>query len=290
MTARATVGAGTVALEGPVAVGEDAQAALHLEATSIDVHAIVAEAPASSISATGDIVLSSKGPGEVAADATLEVAAGRIASLAFPPATIHASATHGASTTTAEATLSIRDPAAPTTATLRLVPEGESFSLAFEATARAANLTALTQEPSSIGGHATAKARGKLDLARGLLEATVEADAGGLSAGPVRVGHASVQARASGALAAPSIDASVHGGDIHLGQLHFATLDFESHGSALKAPVTIAMLGPRTRLDAHADVALGDGVTVRDLVTSFDDNGHRAAARAARIRITPSEV
>src|SRR5208283_4691422 len=109
--------------------------------------------------------------------------------------------------------------------TLRLSPKGTSYALAFDASAQAPRIEAVSRFRLPLQGSARAWARGTLDLDTFALSADLGGEAARLfaeSAGSpdVQVTRATVAAHASGVAFLPIVEAKVHADAVRVGTFH----------------------------------------------------------------------
>ena len=267
--ARASVGRGALAIEGPIVVGDDVRADLHVVATSIDAHALSGSAPVSDLSASGDVSLVAPPGGGADADVVLDAGEGSLAGSRIPPATIRGHVAYDARAkghVTATAALAIRVPGAPIELKLRLAPKGESFELSVDGRATVPRFDAVQALGRTVRGRATAVAHGELDIGTRRLDANARAAIEEVRLGGVRLSDATVDARASGALASPRADVTIAGDGLDVGALHF---------SAVRG---------------RAEMTLDGGVTLRGVEVSVERDGRAATVHAPVVRFAEGEV
>jgi translocation and assembly module TamB len=290
--ARAGVGAGTLALSGPVSVGEGGvHADLHVDAKSVDAHALSAAAPPSELGASAEVKLDVRPGGAVASTFTMQFAGGRLGSTRAPAASLSGEVSRGADASVAgHVDATVREPGAPARISLRLVPKGGALDVAFDASVEAPKLEEVARLGGAVEGRASASAHGTLDLAAGRVDAQVSADAETVGSGVLQAQEAALEAHLSGPLAAPRIDAELRGTGLHAPGLDFATMKAEAHGSMVAAPVQIVLGGRDTDVSASADVALTNGTSLRNLQVAVRRRGIHARAQAALVRVAGQEV
>jgi translocation and assembly module TamB len=267
--ARASVGRGRLVIDGPFTVDRDVHARVRLEATSIDAHALVASAPGSDLSASGDVSLVVRADGAVTGQTVLDVDRGTVGSTRVPGVAVRGELAYDpatASPTVATAAVAVREPGAPTDLTLRLVSNGRSLDLSFVGKTSIAEFADVPRLGWNARGHANARAVGTLDLHTDRLDAQVEATAGGIELGGARLQAATLKA--------------------HLrGELDSLRGDVDFRGDQLDAaPVRLSSLR------ARADFALDDGLTLRDVAASVEEDGQPATARASLVHVSSAEL
>src|SRR4029077_15447781 len=83
--ARASAGAATLEAAGPFTVAPRLQAALHVNASGFDVHALTGSEPTSDLAATGDVTFAEQPNGGIDGRAVLDLPAGRVGTVSTPP-------------------------------------------------------------------------------------------------------------------------------------------------------------------------------------------------------------
>jgi len=291
VTARASVGKGSVSAFGHASLGDEVRASLRVTATSLDAHALAPSAPPTNLAASGDVMLVSTATGPAAAVVALDFAGGTVGATRVPAASITGQAERSAAgALTAEAHVAVREPGAPAIVALRLSPSGSSFQVAFDASADVPRLDGMPRLGPLARGSAKARARGTIDLGKGNVEAQVDASVAGVAAGGVRLGGATLEAHASGSLAAPSIDATLVGSALAAGPLRFERLRAEVRGTPGRADAKVSMHGHGADLVARATVGLAGGTTLRDVKVAVERNGESARAEASIVRFGPHEA
>jgi translocation and assembly module TamB len=274
LTAHLDVGSTGVDVRGPVDVGAaevagpataaDAsiRAALHVEASSIDLRAFAARAPASHLGASGDLWISARPEGAFAARASIAVRPGEIGAVRIPGVALTAAAAiPPAGLPTLDAEMVAREPGAPSALTVHVAPKGGAAFVTFEAQTNATRLDQVTRFGAFASGSATVRSTGSIDTGTGLVSAEVSASVDGLAVRGFSLAFGRVNARIQGAFPAPSIDVDVGGEGLEVGP---------------------------TRLEAvHAAgrVVSGAGTTVRNVELTAEGEGIEARATAAVVRL-----
>jgi len=290
--ARASVGRGTVEIDGPVTVAEDVQASLHATAQSFDAHAVSTSVPRTSVDASANISMVRKTTGAVSGQVHLDFGGGTVASVHVPTATARGAIAYDPAAPggiAASATVAVHEPGVPIDVALRLVPKNGTYDLAFDAAATA-NLEALSRFARGMHGGASVRVRGTLEARTGRIDARIDAAASELLFAGVHLGTAKVAAHATGNPFSPSIDAELTGGQLDVGKLHFATVHAEAHGPPGHVPVGLSLLGERGDVDAHADLAIDQGATLRAVVASIRAGGERVVAHSPMIHFSNAEA
>jgi translocation and assembly module TamB len=291
VTARATVGRGSVSVLGRASVGDEVRASLHVTATSLDARALSPSAPPTDLSASGEVLLVSTSAGPAGGLAALELAGGTVAGTRVPAASLTGQVERNAAgALNAQATVAVREPGAPATVALRLSPAGSSFQLAFDASADAPRLDGIARLGPVARGNAKARAHGVIDLGKQDVDARIEASVAGVAVGGVRLRAATLEAHASGALASPWLDATVVGGPLEAGPLRFDTLRATLQGLPSAALAKASLHGHGADFFARTTLGLSAATTLSDVEVTVRRNGETAQARASRVRFAPHET
>ncbi len=291
VSARATVGKGTVTVFGPASVGDDVRGSFHVEATDVDARALAPTAPSTELGASGDVLLVSTASGEAGGIVDLAFAGGTLEGTRGPAASITGQIDRSAAgALEGRADVAIHEPGAPATVALRLTPAGTSFQIAFDARVDAPRLDGMPRLGPVARGSATARARGTVDLGKATLDARVDASVSGVAAGGVAVGAATVAAHAAGPLASPSLDATLLGSTLQMGKLRFDGLKARLEGTPASAVAHVSMRGPGVGLAARATVGVAGGATLRDVLLTAERNGESARVTASVVRFASRET
>ena len=291
VTLGASVGKGSVTALGQASVNDGVRASLHIVARSVDVRALSPSAPVTALTASGDVLFAATAAGAMGGVVAFDFAGGTVGAVHVPAAAITGQlARDAAGALNAQANVSVHEPGAPATVALRLSPAGTSFQLAFDASADAPRLDGIARLGPVARGTAKARAHGTLDLGKGSLDARVDASVAGISAGGVGLNAATLEARVSGALAAPTIDATLVGDTLVAGPLRFDRLKARVQGTPANALAKVSMHGHGADFTARATVGLAGGTTLRDVAVAIDRNGESAQASAAIVRFASRET
>lgn len=291
--ARGAVGAGSLWLVGPVAIGEELRANLRFEALTIDTHALVQSAPATNVSASGSALLVRTPEGALRTVVHLETPEGRALGLRVPPIRVDGQLDQSAGAApslTVSAAAEVHEPGMPATATVRLVPKGGSYELAFDARTAISRLDGIGRVGPVAKGRAQLTAQGTLDLSTLHVDARVLATVDDFAAGPARLRMARLAARGSGPVASPSIDAELTGSDLEVGPLRFEALRTEIHGPIAGAEVKVSLQGQEAALAARAHVGVQGALSVRDLQVNVERGGESASATASGVVLSSGEI
>jgi translocation and assembly module TamB len=293
VTVRAGVGAGSLWIAGPVTVGEELRANLHLDLASIDAHALAESAPVTDLSASGSALLIRTPEGLLRTVVSLQTAAGKALGLPVPPVKLAGQldrTTGPAPVLTASAVAEVREPGLPAKATVRLAPKGSSYQLAFDATGDVPRLDGIPRLGPIAKGHGQVTTQGTFDLGTGHLDATAVASLDGFAAGPARLRSARLTAHGVGPAASPVIDAELTGSGLDVGPLRFESMRTEVHGPMAGAVVKVSLQGQEAALFARANVGVQGGVSVRDLLVKVERDGESASATASGVRLSAREM
>lgn len=91
-----------------------------------------------------------------------------------------------------------------------------SKMLTFDLQARSSSLRALSRAPNKVGGAATARAQGKIDLEAKTIQATTAASGDGITVDGFTAKHVNANGKLAGPLAAPMLDVTFNGDDLKL--------------------------------------------------------------------------
>lgn len=291
--ARAGIGPSEIWLAGPASLGADVHANVRFVATSLDARVLSAFAPTTKLSASGVILLVQTADGSAQTVVVLDVPPGEVAAARVPSVAVRAQAQRSAapaSALTAAAAIDVSEPGAPATATVRLVPKGDSFELAFDAVVGVRRLDGIPRLGPIAQGGAQATAQGTLDLGTGHIDARLQASVNGLAAGTAKLKSARITARATGTTSAPRIDAELTGEGLQAGPLQFDVVRAEVHGPPTGAAVKVTLHGLGSDLFARADVGVVGALSVRDLLVKMDRNGESATAQASALHVSSGEL
>ena len=129
LVARATVGSGTLEANGNVTIGDETRATVHVDATAVDLHALAASAPASSLGGKVDARAVLRKGGALQAEATVDAAAGKVAAVPTPRVTATMNMTKDASgsASSADVSATVHEPGAPIVTTLHIGMSGDAL-------------------------------------------------------------------------------------------------------------------------------------------------------------------
>jgi translocation and assembly module TamB len=250
VSAHATLGTAMLDVIGAVVVRPEPKAALHFEGAGVDVHAVLPAAPASHISASGDVEVTAKPSGAVDGHATVVLLGGTLGSARIPQAALAGDFARSiAGEVTAHAELTLREPGARGVVELQLTPKEGASVLAFEGDANAARLDELAPLYRLATGSANVHATGAIDFGTETLDARLSAAFGNLVARDASVQSARVRAHATGPLRSPSVDLAIDAEGLERDGVRL---------SAIRAEGRVTADGGLALHDIRLDIA-GDG-------------------------------
>lgn len=290
---RITLGGGTLRAVGPVVVTGDRRATLSWDASGVDLRAMSAAAPPSSLAGRGTVDAHVGADASVAATFTADVAAGTVGATAVPPATLAGTFTHDAAGTRGRASGRVHEVGAPTDVTIELKPDGAEWELDVTAHATIARLGAvarLTPDPSARGA-ADVRARGKLWTRNATVDATADAELRGVELGDQRLARGRLTARVTGKIAAPAVSATLDGKGLELGGLRYATAAVTARGTARDLRVTAALTGEGAPdVKGTADVTLGAQTVARDVRLTLSRDKLEVAVTVPRVSFGRGDI
>jgi translocation and assembly module TamB len=286
----AKLGSSTIAIDGPVAVGDDIKGNLHVGARAVDLHAFAATAPRSTLDADGTLSFAAATAGTASGHFGVDFHGGAIEGASVPPFSLAGEFSRDASGVKANAKGTVQEKGAPIDVTLNLAPVRGAPRLTFVAHAPQADLAGIPRLGTGIGGRVGADAHGSIDFGLPNIDAYVEASASDIRVSGVHLGSGTANARVSGPLASPVIDAEVDGGDLDVASLRFATAHAEAHGTTAKMPVKLSLSGDRIDVEAEASVSTNQGGTLRDVAVSLAKHGERAEVHASLVKFSKTEA
>jgi autotransporter translocation and assembly factor TamB len=230
---------------GAIRLGDPKRANLSFSSHDLDIHEFVASVPASRVGFTGDATATSKADGGLSGDLSLHFLGGRVGTDDVPRATL--SAVLERPTPTAlrgHADVTIDEPSAPTHLRLDVFPGDHGSIVAFDLTSNVAELDRVPELRHAAQGAAHVEAKGSLDAARMTVDAQVHARLARIVQGATRVGAASFDGRAHGAVSAPDFDVALRSQQIVAAGLHVATADVAASGRPDAAHLRASVRGP----------------------------------------------
>jgi translocation and assembly module TamB len=291
VAAHGSVGGGELDVFGPVSLGGETRAALHFVASTIDAHALAAQAPSSDLGATGDVLAFVRPGGAVSSAFSVDFGGGRLGQQRLPPARLRGEASRGPNgALSGHVDATIREPGAPAQVSLRVAPKGDSFEVAFDASVDVPQLDRFARIGSTLRGRADAATHGTLDVASGRVDAQVTAKVDDVASGVIHLGTADLQAHVYGSLPLPRVEARLQGEGFEAPGLKFATIQAEAHGTPATAAVQLTLGGKGTDVSASADVGISQGSTLRNVRVVAQREGEQAVAEASLVRLAGAEL
>ena len=290
LVAHASVGSGKLDASGSVTIGDETRAAVHLETTTIDLRALVANTPASSLGAKVDARAVLRPGGALEANATVDAAAGSVASVPTPRITATMNVTREASgdTLIADASATVHEPGAPIVATVHVGQSGDALKVVFDARTDVA-LDAIPRIHTGVHGRAQLRTHGTLVASSGRVDAQLDASASSLGAGVVGADSASIHAHAAGPLRDPSIDADVSATGVTLGPVRVESVDSHVAGPASGPQVSLVLRPHGGEREARLQADRVSFVNGTVEVSGGEIFGFGAPIRL-QVRMSPAEV
>jgi translocation and assembly module TamB len=244
---RASTGPSVFSVDGNASLGNDKRADLRLDLRDADAHRVIASAPRSAISATGEVHALSKADGSLEGSLTLGFPRGEVDGRVLPPIDIAGSGVKAASGDVhARATIDVKEASAPTQITATVAPKAHGdMGLDFTLRSDVASLDDVPALQHQIAGEAHVNARGSFDLKRMEVDAHVEARARRIVAGPTKVDAAALYVAADGPVGDPHVAASVQSEGVVAGGKKLTRAD-------------VRVTGKLTGLDVNAQVRSTD--------------------------------
>jgi translocation and assembly module TamB len=263
VSSRALIGSGAIEIAGPVVVGPNVQASLHVDAKGLDAGALARQLPPlSEIVASGDVSVLAK-PTGIEARGALEFAGGTLGSTKLPAASLAGEfARSAAGEPSGRLVLTVRQASAPTVLVARLVANGGPPRVAFEGKTTIARLQDFMPAALAVTGSVDAHATGQVDVTARTIDARLYATVANVAVRGTSIRSARIEAHAAGRLDAPSVDLAIDGEGLEAGEVRL---------SAARAQ---GVLTP------------GPSTTVRDIHLEIAGDAEPASARAALVRIS----
>jgi translocation and assembly module TamB len=218
----------------------------------VDARAFVATAPATDVSAKANASIRLETAGLVGTF-NVDVAEGMVAKTPTPAANIKGTL----APTSIAATVSVDEPGAPTVANARF--DLKQHTIVFDTSSKAASLQNIVQLDHKLGGSATVRTHGTLNLAKSSIDADYEVVTQNFSASGVAVRQIETNGHVRGPLATPTIDVAAHAHSV--------------------GGVGIAI----ETLDANATVDIGSAVTVRNGVVDVSTSDEHIKIEADKV-------
>jgi translocation and assembly module TamB len=287
-------GGGSLTANGWTDIADRKTMKIHASLGEIDLRGLASGSLPSSLGGDVDATIVLDAESNVTGQISIVSKWGTLGAYVLPAFEVKATFAHDARAgDRAQAVVAVQDPGVTGACTLRLSPKGTSYALAFDASAQAPRIKAVSRFRLPLQGSARAWARGTLDLDTFALSADLGGEAARLfaeSAGSpdVQVTRATVAAHASGVAFLPIVEAKVHADAVRVGTFHSDTVEVTVRG-AVTAPHVHAVLagGNVPDVDADADVALGATALFRRLRIGLSRTGDAAEIRAEQVHLFP---
>jgi translocation and assembly module TamB len=290
-SARAAVGSGVVVAAGPAILGDEIRASLGITARGIDASAIGGSGPITDLDARGDVAFVSTAKGEAGAVVLVDLLGGTAGTTPVPAATVRGRVLRDATGKVhVDSDVAVHEDGAPATASLHLTPKGDSFELAFDSSIDVPRLDRVPRIGPHATGTARARSHGTIDLGTRRIDAAVVASAA-LQAGDIRVGGATLDARVTGPVDAPRIDADAAVSDLGAGSLRFERAHAEMHGSPGAQKIAVTLQGHEADIAARTALTLDNaGAALRDVVIEARRHGESVRATASLVRVAGGQA
>ncbi len=301
--AHVQVGKGNVDVNGKIALAHDGQKDTQVDAditaNDIDVHAFAPTAPASSLGAVSKVKLVAKEDGTIVGEFSLALAPGKIGVNIVPAATLAGDFANTKAGQRVRAKGHVAESGAPTDLTIDMHPENETIAnsqsiVDFDAHTTVPNLDGITRVGPIAKGRGKLHASGKIKLGDQVLDAKLTADLDDVQKDTTAsLRHGNVQAKATGPLANPFIDATFEGEGLSAAGLRFAHVGVRSRGEAT-SPELHATLEPGDNQTPHvqvrAAVAAGGVTTIKDIQLAISKDDVAVVTKVAVVRIQGGNV
>lgn len=218
----------------------------------VDARAFVASAPATDVSAKANASIRLETAG-VVGTFDVDVAKGMVAKTPTPAANIKGSLAPTAIT----ATVSVDEPGAPTVANARF--DLKQQTIVFDTSSKAASLQNIPQLRRMLGGSATVRTHGTLNLPKSTIDADYEVVTQNFSASGIAVKQIETNGHVRGPLATPTIDVAAHAHSV------------DGVGVAIET------------VDANATVDVGSAITVRNGVVDVSTSDEHIKLNADKV-------
>lgn len=275
----------TLDARGEIVRGDELRVTGDADVARVDVAAIVAGAPPTSLDAKIAARLTRKPDGALDADATATVPAGTVNGAVIPAATLVVKLDD----TRARGTLAVDEPGARADATFEATRVDRK--LAFDVTTDAPDLAKIARLGGYARGRVAAHAKGTILFDTKQIDAVVDADAWNVATGPLAIGRARVDARVHGPIADPSAEGKLTVTGVVASGLAVSRGVLRVAGPARRPRLTVEGDGPSaTHFEAGAEVALALPIDVRHAFARLRRNGAEISARVAEVRVDGTEV
>src|SRR5260370_20366573 len=270
-----------------MSLGDEKRATVSLSATEVDVHEFVPFAPRSSLGLTGKVVAVMSGDGDATGEVKLDFGGGRMGNIVVPAASIVASGSRSApNRVRADAAVVVEEPTLPTRLVAKVRPKGDSSTVDFELASRVPDFARIPQFGRSIQGGGSLSARGSLDIACATIEAELRATAVDFAQGTTRLQAASVAAHANGVASSPAIDVAVNAWGVDAAGVRLSAANVHATGAAAAPHIEASARGPDVpNADASVDLGLTGGLAPHTLRVALPLAGERALITAGSTRL-----
>ena len=239
------LGRGSIDVDGHVDTSDGTRADATIAARHINLHGIVAAAPASDLGLDTRAHLVIAKSGEMSGDLVLDTLPGTIAGEVLPVINLNGQFTKE----TAHADGRLLDPRGNADFDVDLTTAGANKVVEAQLHTYVADLSRLPKVGSSMRGRATVDADGVLDLRTKSVAARAHVVAGGVAYGAQKVDNATLSATVQGTIDRPLVDVGIHAGGLVLGERRISVVEVRSRIE----PGAVTTLD-----DAHVDIVKED--------------------------------
>jgi translocation and assembly module TamB len=245
----ATVGAGRASFSGDLSLEGGVTTKLAVNARNVDLRSLAQAAPSANLSASGQVNLAVH-DGAVDGSAELETGAFRIDPIDVPPASVTAKLHGGAVSGRA----SLHDPALTSEIDYDVHRgDGGDAIVGIDWTARAPEIARIPWLAKVGNGQARWHAKGQ--IARGALDARIDASVAGFQRPRVALEQANITGSLRGPIAHPGVSASLKGQKLAAGPLFFPNVQATAEGALTRPTIAVTGSGEHaTTLSAKAAI------------------------------------
>jgi translocation and assembly module TamB len=286
LLAHASTGPSSLTVDGVASIGDEKRADLRIDLRDADAQRIVASAPTSDISATGEIHALSKPDGSATASLTLGLPRSEVDGRDLPPIDVAGTGTKAVDGGVhARVTIDVKEASAPTQITASVAPVDQGgVGVDFTLKSDIADLDAVPAVNHEASGEAHVDARGSLDLEHMVVDAHVDAHARGLAVGATRVEAVSLDGAADGPVADPRIAASLQSQGVIAGGKRLAAADLRVAGKMTGLDVSARVRSTEVpNVDGTLHVAVRPELAIERVALGLARAGEDARFTARRL-------
>jgi translocation and assembly module TamB len=289
-------GRGALDIDASATIDEEKKVHAVIKARDMDAHAFVQTAPVTRVGldATLDAAVRADGTGN--GTLLLEVLPGEAAKNAIPATHLRAEMKlarppEGDTLVSVGGLADIEEPGAPTTLRFGLEQRAGTSTVAFRVNSVAARLDR-TRLGNQMSGSATIDVEGSVAIGETIaVDAGVDLRASRIALSDLRFGRLWLQGKVHGPIADPLLDVRLRGDRMAAADMQFSQATVTVRGSRESANVTAALVpidGPR--LDARANVSMGDVMGLRDAHLSIARDDVNAVLQVAKARVAGDDA